>query len=124
MGMAGKMVHLEIGAADADRATAFYREVFGWQFGDSGMPGIDYRMARLDEQSGAAVFPSEDAGKGPLVYIDTDDIDASIGKVRDSGGKSDDKQPIPGVGWFSHATDTEGNRIGLFQSDESVAPPQ
>jgi uncharacterized protein len=121
--MAGKMVHLEIAAADADRATGFYRAVFGWQFGDSVMPGIDYRMTRLDDQSGAAVYPSEEAGSGPLVYIDTDDIDASIAKVRDNGGQSDDKQPIPGVGWFSHAKDTEGNRIGLFQSDESVAPP-
>jgi predicted enzyme related to lactoylglutathione lyase len=121
--MAGKMVHLEIAAADADRATAFYRAVFGWEFGDSGMPGIDYRMAQLDEQSGAAIYPSEDAGKGPLVYIDTDNIDESIGKVRDSGGQSDDKQPIPGIGWFSHATDTEGNRIGIFQTDESAAPP-
>jgi len=121
--MAGKMVHLEIGAADADRATAFYSAVFGWQFGDSGMPGIDYRMTQLDDQSGAAVYPSEEAGSGPLVYIDTDGIDASIAKVRDNGGQSDDKQPIPGVGWFSHAKDTEGNRIGLFQTDESVAPP-
>src|SRR5438445_11474180 len=105
MGMAGKMVHLEIGAADADRATSFYREVFGWQFGDSGMPGIDYRMARLDEQAGAAIFPSEDAGKGRLVYIDTDDIDGSLGKVGDSGGKSDGKRPDEAVRWFLHAPD-------------------
>jgi len=74
--MAGKIVHIEIQASDPDRATAFYREVFGWQFGDSGMPGIDYRMARLDEQSGAAIYPGDGAGSGPLVYVDTDEIDA------------------------------------------------
>jgi uncharacterized protein len=123
MRMAGKIVHIEIQASDPDRATSFYRDVFGWQFGESGMPGIDYRMAQLDDTSGAAIYPGDGAGSGPLVYVDTDDIDASIQKVRDSGGEAEDKQPIPSVGWFSRVKDTEGNPLGLFQSDESVAPP-
>jgi predicted enzyme related to lactoylglutathione lyase len=121
--MAGRIVHIEIKAADPDRATSFYRSVFGWEFGDSGMPGIDYRMARLDETSGAAIYPDEGAGEGPLVYVDTDDIDASVAKVRQGGGEAEDKQPIPSVGWFARCKDTEGNPFGLFQSDESVAPP-
>jgi predicted enzyme related to lactoylglutathione lyase len=120
--MAGKIVHIEIKASDPDRATAFYRNVFGWQFGDSGMPDIDYRMAQLDEQSGVAIYPDESAGSGPLVYVDTDDIDASVAKVNESGGQAGDKQPIPTVGWFSHCKDTEGNPFGLFQSDESAQP--
>ena len=57
---------------------------------------------------------------GTIVYFDTDDIDASIAKVRVGGGTSGDKQPIPHVGWFTHCTDTEGNNFSLFQSDESV----
>ena len=121
--MAGKIVHIEIKAKDPDRATAFYKSVFGWQFGESGMEGIDYRMAQLDEQSGAAIYPDKGAGSGPLVYIDTDDIDASVAKVRESGGEADDKQPIPSIGWFSHSKDTEDNPFGLFQSDESAQPP-
>jgi predicted enzyme related to lactoylglutathione lyase len=121
--MAGKIVHVEIKASDPDRATAFYKSVFGWEFGASAMPEMDYRMARLDEQSGAAIYPADDAGSGLLVYVDTDDIDASVAKVRESGGEAGDKQPIPGTGWFSHCKDTEGNPVGIFQSDESAAPP-
>ena len=120
--MAGKVVHIEIKAADNDRSVAFYRDLFGWQFAESGMPELDYRMARLGDDMGVASYPSDDPGSGYLVYMDTDDIDASVAKVRELGGEAGDKQPIPMTGWFSHCKDTEGNTFGLFQSDESVAP--
>jgi len=57
---------------------------------------------------------------GPVVYFDSADIDASIGKVRELGGKSEDKQAIPGQGWFAACVDTEGNKFSLFQNDPSV----
>ena len=121
--MPGQLVHFEIQAQDADRAQAFYTSVFGWKFGDSGMPGIDYRMTQTGEGQGGAVYKSDESSGRPLVYFDSDDIDASIAKVRQAGGEAGDKQPIPGVGWFTHAKDTEGNEIGIFQSDQSVQAP-
>ena len=121
--MAGQMVHFEVKAQDADRATAFYRSVFGWEFGDSGMPGIDYRMTRTGENQGGAVYQSDDSDGHLTVYFDTDDIDATLQKIRDNGGQADDKQPIPSVGWFAHAQDSEGNAFSVFQSDESVQMP-
>lgn len=120
--MAGKIVHFELPAADAGRAKAFWSDVFGWQFGDSAMPGMEYYMVRTGEDQGGAVYPmAEAAGTGTIVYFDTDDIDASIAKVRDGGGSADDKSPIPHVGWFTRCKDTEGNSFSLFQGDESVA---
>jgi predicted enzyme related to lactoylglutathione lyase len=120
--MAGQMVHFEVKAEDADRATAFYSNVFGWQFGDSAMPDMDYRMTQTGEQHGGAVFSSDEAGQGLVIYFDTDDIDASLAKIRERGGHAEDKQPIPTVGWFARCKDTEGNDFSLFQSDESVQP--
>ena len=118
--MAGKLVHFEIPVQDADRATGFYSSVFGWEFSDSGMPGIDYRMVRTGDDQGGAVYPSESGEKSLIVYFDTDDIDASLAKVRSSGGEGEDKQPIPGVGWFARCKDPEGTEFSLFQSDESA----
>ena len=120
--MAGTLVHFEIKAKDADRATAFYGGLFGWQFGDSGMPGMDYRMTRTGDEQGGAVYPSDESDGHLVVYFDTEDIDASIAQVRQLGGRADEKTPIPGTGWFAGCTDTEGNAFSLFQSDESVAP--
>ena len=119
--MAGKLVHFEVPAKDGDRARGFWSGVFGWQFEDAGMPDLDYNMVRTGEDQGGAVYTSDEiAGKGVVVYFDTDDIDASIAKAREHGGEADDKQPIPHVGWFARCKDTEGNEFSLFQSDESV----
>jgi predicted enzyme related to lactoylglutathione lyase len=119
--MAGKMVHFELPATDAQRAKQFWSGVFGWDFGDSAMAEMEYYMARTGEDQGGAVYPMpETAGTGTIVYFDTDDIEDSIAKVRQGGGTSDDKMPIPHVGWFAHCKDTEGNSFSLFESDESV----
>jgi len=121
--MAGKLVHFELPAQDGGRARSFWSGVFGWQFQDSGMPDIDYQMVRTGEDQGGAVYTSDEAGKGPIVYFDTDDIDGSIAKTREHGGDADGKQPIPNVGWFARCKDTEGNEFSLFQRDESVQMP-
>lgn len=118
--MAGKLVHFEITASDDSRAMEFYKAVLGWQFQDSGMPGVNYNLTEAGGEPGGAVYSMEGVEPSILVYFDTDDIEASIAKVREAGGQADDKQPIPHVGWFSHCADTEGNRFGLFLSDESV----
>ena len=119
--MAGTMVHFELPAADAERAKRFWTGLFGWDFGDSAMPGMEYYMVRTGEDQGGAVYPDPGtAGTGTIVYFDTDDIDDSIEKVRGGGGSSDDKMPSPHVGWFARCKDTEGNSFSLFQSDESV----
>ena len=115
----GEVVHYEIAATDVDRAQRFWEGVFGWSFGDSGMPGMDYRMARVSDVSGAALMPGEPGN--PHVYLDTDDIDASIGKVRELGGNAADKQPVPTHGWFSACTDSEGNAFFLWQGDANAA---
>ena len=79
--MAGQIVHVEFLAEDVDRAQRFWSGLFGWKFGDSGMPEMDYRMAQTGEQSGAAMYASDSRGH-PKYYFDTDDIEASSVTVR------------------------------------------
>ena len=59
--MAGEVVHVEFPSEDVDRAQRFWSSLFGWSFGDSGMPGMDYRMARLSETAGVAVMAGRPA---------------------------------------------------------------
>src|ERR1700749_4109065 len=118
--MSGKLVHFELPVQDTTKARTFWGGVFGWQFGDSAMPGMEYYMVQTGEDQGGAVLASESTAKSPIVYFDTDDIEASIAKVRELGGDAGDKQPIPHVGWFTHCKDPEGIEFSLFQSDESV----
>jgi predicted enzyme related to lactoylglutathione lyase len=119
--MAGRLVHFEIRAHDADRAQGFWSGLFGWEIADSGMPGMEYRVFRTGEADGGGLYADPD-GVGHLeVYFDTDDIDASLATVRGLGGEAGEKTPIPHVGWFAACKDSEGNAFSLFQSDESAA---
>jgi uncharacterized protein len=117
--MAGEVVHVEFPSEDVDRAQRFWSGVFGWSFGDSGMPEMDYRMAQVSEQAGVALM--EGAPGNANYYLATDDIDASIAKVRELGGKAEDKMPVPTHGWFTSCSDSEGNAFHLWQSDPSAA---
>jgi hypothetical protein len=113
----GEVVHYEISATDVDRAQGFWEGVFGWSFGE-GMPEMDYRMARVSDAAGVALQPGEPGH--PHVYLDTDDVDGSIAKVRELGGEAADKSPVPTHGWFSACKDTEGNAFYLWQADSNA----
>jgi len=119
--MAGRLVHFELPADDTARARDFWSSLFGWSFRGWGGP-IEYHMTE-GVDPGGAIYPADGDERGPIVYFDVDDMDAAIGRVRELGGEADDKQPIPGVGWFARARDTEGNRFSLYQSDESAPGP-
>lgn len=114
------VTHYEISATDVDRAQRFWSGVFGWEFGESAMPDGEYRIARTGDASGAAISSSGEPGH-PNVYFDVDDIEASLAKVRDLGGSTGDKTPVPGMGWFAACTDTEGNAFSLWQTDSTAA---
>lgn len=122
---AGDVLHFEINATDPQRAKNFYSSLFGWKYKDSDIPGVEYYL--IDGVTpGGAINPQTDpsATKAPTIYFGTDDIDKTLKKVRDGGGTAEDKQPIPGQGWFAVCTDTEGNSFSLFQNDPSVTMEQ
>jgi len=118
--MPGNLVHFELPAKDVKRAKGFWSGLFDWKYQP---PWGDMEYHLLDgAQPGGAVYESEGGIRGPVVYFDTDDIDASVTRIRELGGEASDKQPIPNVGWFSRCTDTEGNEFSLFQGDEGAGP--
>ncbi|HEY5660521.1 MAG TPA: VOC family protein [Gaiellaceae bacterium] len=118
--MTGKPVHIEIAAQDTGRAQDFYKGLLGWQF-ESMVGPMEYHMVRFSEDTGGGLFPGD---PGAIrVYFDVDDINAGAARVNELGGKADEPQPVPGMGWFATATDTEGNAIGLWQTDASAPAP-
>jgi predicted enzyme related to lactoylglutathione lyase len=118
--MSGNPVHFEIPAQNTARAQKFYGDLFGWDFQDMEGPA-EYHMTRISDSSGAAVFPAD--ADAIRVYFDVDDINAGVAKLREAGGEADDPQPVPTMGWFVTGTDTEGNPIGLWQTDPSAPAP-
>lgn len=117
----GDVVHFEINTKDPKRAKTFYSSVFGWKYKESDIPGIEYYLIDGVSPNGA-INPNTDPAqsKAPTIYFGTDDIDATLRKVRESGGIADEKQPIPGQGWFAGCTDPDGNAFSLYEDDPSV----
>ena len=120
--MAGSLVHFELPADDTERAREFYGELFGWSYRESQGP-IEYHMLEEGIEPAGAIYPTQAGEKGAIIYFDTDDIDVSVELVNELGGSAEDKQPIPGIGWYARCEDTEGNPFSIFQADESVPIP-
>jgi predicted enzyme related to lactoylglutathione lyase len=119
--MKGKLMHIELPARDTKRARQFWTNLVGWKFQSWDGP-VEYHM--FEGEPGGAIYPSETEAQGPIVYFESDDIDADVDRIRELGGEAEDKQPIPGVGWFARAHDTEGNAFSLFQRDDGVPMPE
>lgn len=115
------IVHIEFPAKDTKAAGKFYADVFDWKVQTD--PNFDYTMFQAEGgPAGGYVTTGQDMpGQlkyepgDVLVYIGTDDIDASLRQVEAHGGKPvQGKTEIPGVGWFAVFADPTGNRVGLF----------
>jgi len=109
------IVHIELSAKDPKAAGDFYKKLFGWkidvddelkyvQFTPEDAPGGGFNQVGENAQAGDVV-----------VYVSTDDIEASLAKAVKLGGKAlMPKTEIPGIGWFALFSDPTGNKVGLY----------
>jgi uncharacterized protein len=119
-----KVVHFEIPVDEPDRAQKFYAGVFGWDIQGWGDQPYWLVTAGAQEEPGAdgALIARGEVHKAPVVVIGVEDLDAALQRVAATGARVvEDKQPVPGMGWAAYVEDTEGNVIGIWQSDESAA---
>ncbi len=115
-------VYFEIPVQDLDRAIAFYSAVFGYEFqreivdGNEmalfpeipGAPGISGALAK-----GEVYVPAK---AGPVLYLATDDLEATMAKAMAKGAKQlYPKTKLGQTGWVAEFEDSEGNRIALHQ---------
>jgi predicted enzyme related to lactoylglutathione lyase len=115
-----KIVHFEIPVDDPDRATAFYRDVLGWEVSRFGDAPYWLVKAGPEDEPGAdgALTGRDEIHQSPVVIAGVDDVDAALTRVERAGGHVvQGKFPIPGVGWSAYVRDPEGNTIGLFQAE-------
>jgi predicted enzyme related to lactoylglutathione lyase len=113
------IVHVEIPSRDTKVNAKFYGDAFGWKLEHA--PEFDYWQFAPETGPGGG-FPSTGAPSNAkvgevLVYIDTDDIEASLAKIEKLGGKTlMGKQEIPGTGWYAFFADPTGNKLALYTS--------
>ena len=119
-----RVTHFEIPADDVQRASEFYREVFGWKFNSWGGPE-EYLLIETGAPDVAGINGGLMKRKHPnqpvVNSIDVLDIDASMKMIEHSGGTIVvPKTAIPGVGWLAYFKDTEQNIFGIMQPDATA----
>lgn len=129
MGKMNPVVHFEMPAENRKRMAEFYTKVFGWQTQQLGPDMGEYILATTTESDetgrpkmGGAINggfyqkTDDPVSNHPSVVIAVDDINDSIQKIKNSGGKVlGEVMPIPGIGSYVSFLDTEGNRVGVLQ---------
>ena len=118
-----RVIHFEIPVDNTKRAIKFYSSVFNWKIekwagpmeywnvttGSKEVPGID-----------GAIMPRGQE-KCVIDTIDVPSMDDFAKKIVAGGGKMlMPKTAIPGMGYFAYFLDTEGNKLGIFQTDMSA----
>jgi uncharacterized protein len=128
--MSNRPIHFEVQADDAERAKKFYESALGWKIEKNSMPGVgmDYWIVKTGEGPGidGGLFKRTDSPRKLNSFdctIMVDDIDKVIAAVKAGGGTiqpwdGKEKWEMKGLGWFSRATDTEGNTFGLLQGTD------
>jgi len=123
------VVHFEMASEDGKRMSNFYTKVFGWQTQQLGEEMGGYILVTTTETGSNGMPKNPGAINGgfyqktddpvsnyPSVVISVDDINESIGKIKNSSGKIlGEIQEITGIGKYISFLDTEGNRLSILQ---------
>ena len=114
------MVHWEIGGHDLEALSGFYEQLFGWS---PVFAGEDYRLVVPDEGVGGGLMRCRDeAPPYVTVYVQVDDLDATLQQAKDLGGPVLlAPTPVPGIGAIAMFQDPEGNAVGILRPASSSA---
>ena len=112
--------YFEIPVWDIERAISFYEAVFGYTMKRTDIDGHEMALFPINEEAegisgalakGESYTPSR---KGLRLYFNTADIDETLKKVLEQGGKIlYPKTSVGELGWVAEFEDIEGNCIAL-----------
>jgi len=100
-------------------AFAFYKELFGWEKGESmdmGPMGT-YQIFNIGSTQIGGIMnkPNEMPVPAWAYYFNVGNIDEAAGRVKSAGGKvMQEPTEVPGGGWIIQAIDPQGARFALF----------
>lgn len=113
--MANTTCHIELDTTDLARSQTFYAGIFDWTFRQFMETMIAFGSGDA-HVGGLMLVDKVEPGKSPSIWIQVDDIDATLGSVKSQGGAVvTEKGPVPHVGWSAQFSDLDGNTVGIVQ---------
>ena len=120
--MAGKnpIGWFEIHVSDFDAARKFYGELFSWEFKLSqGSKSLYWNIFTGENSIGGGFMKKsepEHNGQAIIIYVETEDIEGTLKKAVELGGKIDTAKTLisESAGYFALLKDLDNNLIGLW----------
>jgi predicted enzyme related to lactoylglutathione lyase len=110
------VVHFEIGCKNREAASEFYSKMFDWKIDNSGPAAQITSAAPNAGIPGHIVSLGHEPHNYVTVYVEVDDVEASLQQAQQLGGKRVvGPVKIPG-GIFGWMADPEGTIIGLWKT--------
>lgn len=117
LGKTGRVGWNELLAADLQKAIAFYGELFGWQRADAEIgPGDGYQLFSAGGQMIGGMSTKRRTDPVPywVYYINVDDIEAAMERVKTAGGRIfESPVETPGGSWIVRCGDPQGAPFAL-----------
>lgn len=120
--MKNAVTWFEIPSTQLDKAQAFYEAVLSCKLRREPMGPSEGAVFPYEAEEGvggailAGPTAPAPASAGTLIYLDASpSLDAALARAVKAGGKiALPRQALPpGLGFFAHITDLDGNRVGL-----------
>jgi predicted enzyme related to lactoylglutathione lyase len=125
LSMMPTIVHFDVPADDIGRAQAFYGSLFGWKFEKYQGP-IEYYQIHTTAMDGSpgvygGMGPRGEPGQQIMNYVGVPSVAEYLERVVQLGGTVlMPRTPIPTVGSLAICQDSEGNRFGLVDDNETM----
>ncbi|MCX4671600.1 VOC family protein [Streptomyces sp. NBC_01381] len=116
--LTGAPVWVDLGTPDLERANAFYRALFGWEFQSGGEQFGGYGMYQSGGKTvaGAMTVPVDEAPPSWTIYFKTPDADATSKAVEQAGGSVKyEAVDVGDLGRMAVFTDAQGVGFAVWQ---------
>lgn len=122
----GALVWYELLSTDPKGSLAFYPDVVGWKTEAFGGDGYTMFVGSQGPLGGVTNLPEQARKMGAPTYwqvnIQVADVDATVEKVKQLGGKVYVVETVPTVGRFAVIADPQGAVVSVFTPDREMAP--
>ncbi len=111
--MPAPVVHFELRSPDPDATRSFFGELFGWTYGDGGLPGYTYVNTGVEGAIPGGIGPVQGGEPMTVFFVGVADVEESLRRGEELGGRV--VQPatsVPGV-TFGILADPQGRVVGV-----------
>lgn len=111
--MPAPVVHFEVRSHDPDATRAFFGDLFGWTYGEGGLPGYTYVDTGVEGAIPGGIGPVQGGEAMTVFFVGVADVESALRRAVELGGSV--VQPatsVPGV-TFGVLADAQGQVVGV-----------